>query len=211
MILKAVITGDLISSSIFKPEQRKTIQIHLKDVLEKIYAIDETKFFIFRGDSIQGIINNPKYALRDAIFIKAGLKSLQFDHGKRASNVDIRLSIGLGEISFYGGSIQESDGPAFHFSGRELENLKKSNRSLSLTSADDGENKKWQVILGLMEDVMTKWTISSAEIVYNLLLVNNEAAISEILKISQPAVNLRKKHAGWEAIKATIEYYEHSF
>ena len=92
-----------------------------------------------------------------------------------------------------------------------MENLKKSNRSLSLTSADDAENKKWQVILGLMEDVMTKWTISSAEIVYNLLLVNNEAAISEILKISQPAVNLRKKHAGWEAIKATIEYYEHSF
>lgn len=209
-MVKAVITGDLISSSNFDNEKRRQIQLKLNAVLDKIFELDETKFFVYRGDSIQGIVNDPAKALRNAILIKAALKSLQFEDGKRSSTVDIRIAIGIGEINFYGGNIQESDGTAFQYSGRELENLKKSSRSLSLIYEDNGKNKIWLVILSLMDEIMNKWTTSSAEIIYHLLLNKNETTISETLKISQPAVNLRKKHAGWDAIKEVLEYYENS-
>ena len=108
-------------------------------------------------------------------------------------------------------NILASDGPAFQFSGRTLDTMKKSGRELTLTTASNKTNSQWDVMLSLMEEVMNGWSIASAETVSLLLWDDNERHLSKILGISQPAVNLRKKHAGWDAIKKTIEYYEKQF
>jgi len=80
-----------------------------------------------------------------------------------------------------------------------------------LTTPDKQVNTEWDVILSLLEEVVEQWTIPSAEIIWRLLKGIDDKDIQFELDISQPAVSLRKKHAGWEAIRKAINYYEDKF
>ena len=102
----------------------------------------------------------------------------------------------------------ESDGTAFHHSGRTLDKMKENGKKLALTTTDYSLDQSWTVILALMDQITDKWTVSSAELIHELLDNEKEVGISEKLGISQPAVNQRKRYAGWDAIKAMLAHYE---
>ncbi|MFT6335901.1 MAG: hypothetical protein ACI86M_002871 [Saprospiraceae bacterium] len=206
-----VITGDMVNSSGFKSTYRGVIERHLIDFVNECSKHDGSQYSMFRGDSIQGLMNNCKLALRVAVYLKAKTNAIRLENGDRTPKVNIRLSIGIGEVDYLSDNVLSSDGPAFQFSGRTLDSMKRSGRELTLTTASNKTNRQWDVMLSLMEEVMNGWSIASAETVSLLLWDDNEKHLSKILGISQPAVNLRKKHAGWDAIKKTIEYYEKQF
>lgn len=217
--MKAVITGDIIGSSKLSSDHRVLLYETQKDLITELNDLGH-EFALYRGDSIQGVIERPSEALSIALRIKSKIKAIYPEKeekeqensrkkkpGRRPVS-DIRLSIGIGDIGFQADTVKESDGSAFRHSGHSLDEMKAQRRTLSLTTGDAPLDETWDVILALLDQLMEKWTYSSAELIYELLLGEKEVDISEKLSISQPAVNHRKRYASWDAIKAMLSLYD---
>ena len=206
---KAVITGDLIGSKNLGPELRSYVFENLNELIVQLTEEDNV-FSMYRGDSIQGLIARPDQALDIAMKIKTCVKRsslIPADRYPRKPKGDIRLSIGIGEVEYKRKNIEESDGSAFQYSGRRLDKMKEDKITMALTTEHSSLNTDWNVIFGLLDSIMFRWTISSAELVYELLNGKKEQEISEHLGISQPAVNQRKRHASWDAIKPMLSLF----
>ena len=218
--MKAIITGDIINSSRYNKEGRDDILLTLRKTIDKLEHRDQCDYSIFRGDSIQGLIYEPQNALRHALYIKSSLKALKIssiNESKsdlvkskriRSSEVDIRISIGIGEVNYMRDRLEESDGEAFRYSGQELDKMKSTGKGIILKTSFPVVDNEWRVILALMDAIIHKWSVSSAELVLGKLEGWSDAELSKKFKISRAAVSFRKKYAGWESIKNALEYYE---
>src|SRR5208283_255644 len=136
MQIYAVITGDFVGSSKFDTITRDHLFGSLKEIFKllettPIYGVDKP-FEISRGDYFQGIIL-PEFALEASLLILTQIRKYNPDlflTGKKRINrftpvADLRLSIGVGSISYSKDKISESDGMAFWNSGRPLDKMKK--------------------------------------------------------------------------------------
>ncbi|TDN89416.1 hypothetical protein DET49_106161 [Salegentibacter sp. 24] len=208
----AVITADLINSSnyteVFLDNILKDLNSEFKK-LQQDYAKGETDFKIYRGDSFQGIISSYKDSLKIALKLKSLINKVRLEKQKSSSTFgDVKLAIGIGSFDYKGDTIAESNGQAFQFSGRTLDEMKNGSRRIRLKTPLESLNSEFEASLFLLDVVMDKWSQASAEVVYYLLEGLKETEIAEILKISQSAVNQRKKACGWEAISVLLKRFE---
>jgi len=225
----AAITGDIIGSARLKPEQRDEVYSVLKKDFNALNELNQMQFpFEFlRGDSFQGVTSNISESLNLALqlkcifrknFTKNKIRGVQSKHRTSEperknwriyNNLDVRLSIGLGEIEYLKDDQSVSDGEAFKFSGRALEEMKSKGQKFLIISNSMELNRELEVELKLLDAIIDKWTPMSAEVVFHLLFDKTENEISEILKVSQSAINQRKKTAGWDAIEVLLKNYKH--
>jgi SatD family (SatD) len=194
----AVITGDIINSKKINP--KKWLK-PLKRELDKIGM--SPKFWeIFRGDSFQVIINKPENALQWAIKIKAVLKSIQ--------DIDVRMAIGIGDISYNAPKITESNGSAFVNSGEKFEMLRKQKQNLAVKSNRADFDKEMNLFLRLALIAMDNWTVNAAEIV-NTTLENPgklQEELGRIVGIKQNAISNRLKRAYYDEVMEVNEMYK---
>jgi hypothetical protein len=196
-----VITGDVINSSELSTPARKKLQRELGSFLkEALYVWPDLVMQQYRGDSIQAILTtNRLMALRIALTLQSQLM---------ASKFNIRLSIGIGEISFKGKNIITSDGSAFRASGPYLDALKKSGELISIAGADAGFSGEWQTHSASLNYIIQDWTPQQAEAV-NLQLQNyTQQRMARKLKITQPSVHQRLQGAGWPVIQKILQRFE---
>lgn len=209
----AILSGDLINSSDYEPATLKAVVKVLKkefSAIEKQYPNEVLTFSIYRGDSFQGVIENPRLALSIALQIKAAVSAVtnKKEVSKSAIPVaGIRISIGIGEAEYQKNALEESNGEAFQFSGRTLDVMKSEGMKMALTTANKDVNAEFKVQLKFLDATTDRWSIASAEVVYYLLKGFKEQEIAKELSRSQAAINLRKKAAGWEEIKLLLERY----
>jgi hypothetical protein len=187
----SVITGDIIKSTQFSnPEIWLT---PLKGALHKT-GIDKKYWEVFQGDSFQIEINDNENAFHIAIYIKACLKTVK--------GLDVRMAIGVGNKTFEGNNITESNGEAFQFSGDTLANLKKEKTNLKIVSRDLILNEELNLYFKLALVLMDNWTVISAETVK--VALENDGALqtdmAQIFGISQDAVSKRLKRAYFNEI-----------
>jgi len=210
----AVLTADLIDSSLYEENVLEQVLDTLKHEFEDItgeYNQDEVRLQIYRGDSFQGIIKSPENALKIALQIKTAINRIHFKEtvkNKAYSKIaDFKIAIGIGEQELEREAISESNGPAFQFSGRTLDEMKSEHRKTKLKTDSEEINDEFNTSLFLLDTITDKWSTASAEVVYYLLkgLKEREAAVA--INISQSAVNQRKKAAGWDAISVLLERY----
>ena len=204
--MKAVITGDLIDSTRYEPQELDTIL----DIINQEFVLFRSKhnvdFKIFRGDSFQGIVIDPTIALDLALALKTAINKIPIK--KENGLADFRIAIGIGTINLKRASILESNGEAFQFSGRTLDSMKGDYPRLQLKTANEDLNDEFNVHFGLLDSILSKWSISSAEVVYYLHKGYKEREIAEELSINQSAVNHRKKVAHWDAIALLLRRYK---
>ncbi|GAA4322992.1 hypothetical protein GCM10023115_51420 [Pontixanthobacter gangjinensis] len=210
----AVISADLLASSSYPKELLERVIQSLNrefNELEKLSAKD-TKFQIYRGDSFQGVVHAPEMALLFALRIKTAINRLHLkdrDTNKAFKReADLRMAIGIGTSDFTRDSVLESNGEAFQFSGRTLDELKNENRKLKLRTSNMAVNGEFNTSFFLFDTLSDKWSTASAEVIYYLLKGFKETEIADELGISQSAVNQRKKAAGWDAIEALLDRYQ---
>ena len=207
----AVITADLIESSAYKPEflERviETLQQQFVYFEEKL-AEKTTNFSIYRGDSLQGIINNPEKSLLCAILLKTALNKLESEANSSIIKADLKLAIGIGSFDLKRDEISESNGEAFQFSGRTLDEIKSGPRKLMLKTSNIDVNAEFDASLALFDFIADRWSIASAEVIFYLLQGLKEKEIAQIVGISQSAVNQRKKAAGWDPISVLLKRFE---
>lgn len=210
----SVISGDFINSSQYEANLLKTILKHLKaefTMIENQLSAEGVHFSIYRGDSFQGVLENPVKALSVALQIKAFVNKTVSKAAQTKSKTpiaDIRISIGIGEADYDKTSITESNGAAFHFSGRTLDKMKLEGSKMALTTANKEINAEFLVSFAFLDAITNRWSTASAEVVYYLLKGYTEQQIANEIGRSQAAINLRKKAAGWEEIQLLLKRYE---
>ncbi|WP_246041005.1 transcriptional regulator [Flavivirga rizhaonensis] len=189
--ITSVITGDIIKSRTqVTPETWIKV---LKDALSFL-STDKTYWEIYRGDSFQIEIKDVHSCFIAALYIKACIKSI---HG-----LDVRLAIGIGNKTYEGESVTESNGEAFIYSGETLETLKKEKQNLRIKTNSFEIDEALNLYFKLALISMDSWTVNLAEIV-KLSIEKPDALQSELgqlIGINQNAVSTRQKRAHLDEI-----------
>lgn len=198
MGMVAVITGDLIRSRKVSPD------LWLNKLKMQLKPLGKSPFFweIYGGDTFQLRIDDPLQALITAIKIKAGIKTVK--------SVDVRMAIGIGEISFDAKKVTESNGTAFVNSGEKFELLKREKQNLAIKSQWAEFDIEMNLYLRLGLFIMDKWTVNGAEMV-GLSIANpttSQEKLGKKLGIKQNAVSNRLKRTGFDAIMELNSLYQ---
>ncbi len=210
----AVLTADLIDSSFYKEEVLNQVLDTLTiefGIITKKYGQNLVRFNIYRGDSFQGIVQSPEDALLIALQIKAAINRIHLKKTKKSKTyskiADFKIAIGIGTQDLERKVLSESNGQAFQFSGRSLDEMKNENRKTRIKTPVEEINEEFNTSFFLLDTITDKWSTASAEVVYYLLRDLKEREIAAEINISQSAVNQRKKAAGWEAIAGLLNRY----
>lgn len=196
----SVITGDIIRSS--KQVDPNVWLSSLKDALGMLEP-KANKWEIYRGDSFQIEISNPKNSFINAVYLKACVKMTK--------GLDVRLAIGIGEKTYLGNNVSESNGEAFVFSGETLETLKKEKQNLRIKTTNTEIDEALNLYFKLALTFMDTWTVNSAEII-KLSIEHPDALQHELATIigtKQDAISKRQKRAGLEHILELDKMYRH--
>lgn len=182
----AILTGDIVGSSKLSPAQRKKLLSELISTSKEIRNIykDIIPFDvdIFRGDSWQLLVTEPKLALRVALLFRSTLK------GKMSiREFDSKIFIGVGTIdSLPGERVSLGNGDAFVLSGRGLESLKKYRMGIGYPSFD--KNDYLNLVVQLIDVFATNWTIKQSTSISGALKGWTQKKIAESLGLKQQTV-----------------------
>lgn len=194
--MEAIITGDIVNSEDYQASEWLEI---LKNYFSEL-GESPSDWEIYRGDEFQ--LRVPlENALEVAIHIKALLKSTK--------GLDVRMGIGIGEVTFVGVGVSESNGPAYRLSGRSFEALKENKINLTVATGDKFYDRTLNLMIKLALDFIDDWSPVSAEIVA-MALESPTASQQEIaarLHIRQSAVSQRQKRARLDLVQELLRYY----
>ena len=190
----AIITGDIINS-------RKVNSKLWQPRLKKLFAqniVDSKKWEIYRGDSFQ-IEVKVEEAIEWVVTIKALLRSIEF--------LNVRMSIGIGDKSYTGKKITESNGSAFIHSGESFDKLK--HETLNIKSPIVELDDYFNPILKLIGFVTDNWKPVTAETIFyaieNKLLRQKELA--EKLNKNSATISKALKRGGYDEISEALNLY----
>ena len=186
-----ILTGDIINSEKFKEDEWL---FHLQSFLKTI-GNSPSDWAIYRGDEFQIKIDDPSQAFLRALEIKAMMK--------KNKNLDVRISIGIGEADVMRENILESNGPVFLRSGRGLDELKKNKVTMSIHTGNEVMDSELNLYFKLaLFGIIDSWTVASAEMV-SIMLQNHGVPQEDISKktgIAQSAISQRLKRANFEVL-----------
>ncbi len=194
--MTSIITGDIIESQ--KVKTTDWID-NLKELLNH-FGKEQKDWEIYRGDSFQIEIKDPKEALWAAIRIKAFLKS-----GK----MDARMGIGIGNKPKSAIKISESTGDVFIYAGQVFDSLKKDKITMGIKSNNSTINDTLNLMLQLALTIMDNWPQQSAEYVFaaieNPMLTQKELGLK--LNIKQASVSRRSNRSHFDLIMKFESFY----
>jgi hypothetical protein len=191
-----ILTGDIINSR--KVPSKKWMD-DLKTIFQSI-GKSPNDWEIYRGDEFQLEIKTLEDALAVAFQIKAFFKSI---------NLDVRMSLGIGDKTYKARKITESNGSAFIRSGETFETLKKQKLNLAINSGNAYFDEDLNLMLKLTLSFMDNWLQQSAEFV--LIAIQNptlsQEEIGVKLGINQAAVSRRQKRSNYDLLLQVDNYF----
>ena len=192
----SIITGDIVNS------RKLSSNVWIDDfkALLATFGKTPTEWEIYRGDEFQLEVKSIQEALYVALQIKAYFKTLK---------LDVRMSIGIGDKTYQGKTISESNGTAFLRSGEVFQTLKKQKINLAVNTGNLEINTDLNLKLRLASTFMDSWLPQSAQFV-QVALQNatlSQEEIGQKLGINQAAVSRRRKRAQYDLLLETEEYF----
>lgn len=193
----AVITGDIVNSSVLDEAQKIFIQNGIEQFQHEGILL-RPRFY--RGDSFQ-LAAKPMVAL---------LLALKFRMEVRRKNeaADLRTSIGIGEVSSWNEDVLLADGPAFVLSGKNLDSLKNKNLNIIIVTGNKELDKELETYCYMADVLLKNLSSVQANMLYYRLNSLSQERVGEILQISQPSVSKTLKAANWKVIEKFLERYE---
>ena len=190
-----IITGDVGASAKMSARDREQLRAAFDFLAGG--SVGDYDYFV-RGDGFQLLLT--KDALRESLRIKSYLYGLLA--------VRVRISIGIGTISYHGKRVSDSDGEAFWFSGRTLEEMKANREWIKVTTAIENWNNEWLVHAATLDYLEQARTQNQSEALYWQIEGKTQQEIAGLLGISQPSVHSRLKGTGWPLIEKIMNRYE---
>jgi hypothetical protein len=214
MKVYAVITGDIKNFTKLAVNRRAELVVETELLMRNMVRTAKDAQ-MFRGDSYQLLVVDITRVLKQSIQLICWFKlnSDRFSLSGSKDNVDkrvhlgTRLSIGIGEIDYEGKNVLDSDGEAFHLSGRNFDLLKKE-EIIRLTTADEKSNEIFEILFMFINAIIRSWTPSQAETIFHLLdkKDNTQEQVAKKLKMTQPAVALSLRAARWKEVEKGLNY-----
>jgi hypothetical protein len=200
----AVLTGDVVSSSAIKAKRREKLLKTIEQSTQKAaLLLTDFRPEIFQGDSFQGYTTvDPKFALRTSLYIIMHMLSNEFG---------MRVSIGMGDISFETGHSATSDGTAFRHSGRNMEMLKKKDQLIAVGTDNEALQAEWEVHIATLNFLLKRCTSLQAAAFMEMLARKTQQEAADNLKVKQPAIQQRLQAAGWPVFQTIITRFELQF
>ena len=194
----AVLKGDIVASrKITNPEKWLT---PLKRLLAQ-WGNTPEQWELVWGDFFQLEIDSPETALHKALMIKALIKKINpSDDRKKSAAIDVRIAIGIGEKTYDGQRVSESNGPAFIHAGDKFDTLKNTTLGIKSPWPDfDDEINLYLTLAGLFMD---RWSVSAAELLSIVLAEQSitQQEIGALLEIKQSAVSGRWNRANGDEV-----------
>ena len=196
----AVITGDIINFTKLDNEKRQEL-ITATDKLLKLWVGKPTDAEIFRGDSYQLVMDNIGDAIKKSVQLICWFKKYSETNIKLSS----RISVGIGKIAYRGKSVLDSDGEAFHQSGRYFDKMN-AGEVLVIKTTNQEINQQVAIILSFINLFINQWNAKQAEVIYLACEGYTQTRTAEALNIQQGAVNNRLKVAKWKEVEKGIDY-----
>jgi hypothetical protein len=193
----AALTCDIIDSSLLSADE-------IKDYQQKIESFGDKRILIlpqfYRGDSFQLAVK-PAAALEIAVRIRIEMKRF---HEKN----DVRISVGVGQVSTLNENVLFSAGSAFEISGKNLDQLKSRKLNLLIQTEDPLLNDELETYCYFADAIINGFTKIQSNIIYYKLQGLDQSGIANILEISQPAVSKSLKTANWQTIERFMKRYK---
>lgn len=215
MKIHAVVTGDIKNFTKLSGERRSKLIVETELLLQTMVKKGQDAQ-IFRGDSYQFITEDVSQVIKRCIQLICWFKlnsarlpgeGKQTDNLTYRENLGTRLSIGIGVIAYEGNTVLDSDGEAFHLSGRNFDLLSK-DETIRLTTFDEKKNEFFLILLMFMNSIIRHWTPSQAETIFHLLATdhNTQEKVAQKLNMTQPAIAYSLRAARWKEIEKGIDY-----
>lgn len=167
---------------------------------------------VVRGDTIECCISQAQYSFRFALLAKCWMKNWAEAHGGSSDmrRLGLRCSIGIGTMRIVDREEDLLDGDAIYIAGRNLDSI--AGRNIPIAFGMKSSYADVEVLIDnnlvLLDTLLYGLTARQSDVLYYKMMGYPEREIARMLRISQAAVNLRARNAGWQQIKATLKVLE---
>ncbi|WP_423127449.1 hypothetical protein [Gaoshiqia sp. Z1-71] len=205
----AVISADVINSSKFEEKSfLDTIQV-LEEPSENYLVHRGEAMLTSRGDSFQVMIEDVNSAFLKAIYLKSYFKKKEIGLkiGNSQKALDARISLAVGQATAIPEKIGKSFEEPFVLSGRALDKMKAKKQTLIITTNNEEYNNELELACLFLDDILERWTIAQAEVIYYLVQGYKQTEIAQKLNLTQPSVSNRIQLARWSLIEKMNERF----
>lgn len=162
--LKGVITADIVGSTKIPIEKRDLLPKIIKNLSDELQVLSPFRLEMYRGDSFQIIIDRYEKTLLIATLLRLGLKK---ESASTETSLDVRISVGIGEVEYENQSVGLSDGEAFILSGRSFEKIGK--RRLIAQTSNQIINDELAVHTFVIDELLAELSVRQSEVLYEWL------------------------------------------
>lgn len=199
MSLRAVITGDIVGSTLLSKAEFKKLMKEFDVILTGM------QYEFFRGDSFQVYLKTPEDALAIVLQMRAAATRISPDD----FSCDIKASIGLGEVKSVVKNLHSATEEAFILSGRALDKIKPPQRLvISCSEKNEVLQLALQVSADYVDYIFRHLTMKQAAVLYELLQKRTQTEAARRLKKSQATVNKHAQAAGWPELEKLLANYK---
>ncbi len=206
----AVATGELAPGSRVSDAQFSKIPDLIRASFQAVNRLvpkeGKLKYEIIRMDEFLTMSESPEHSMRSLMMLFSAFRFLSYK--ELSERLDLRICEGIGPVEYAQNHLRESDGTAFRSSSNGMAMLKR-NQRLSIITPDKALNAEFALSCNFMDILIHDWSDEQAEAMFLNLTGKNQMEISQLLGISQPAVNRRLKAAHCETINKFIKRFEY--
>jgi hypothetical protein len=205
----AVVAGELAPGSRVSNEQLSKIpdliRASFQTVNRLVKGSGKLSYEIIRMDEFLGLSESPIDCLRSVIMLFSAFRFLSYK--ELNERLDLKISVGIGPVEFAQDHLRESDGTAFRAATEGNRKMKR-NQRIQILTPYQALNSELDLSCSFMDILIHDWSDEQAEAMFLNLTGRNQIEISQMLNISQPAVNRRLKAAHFDTIQKFINRYE---
>lgn len=205
----AVIAGELTPGTRVSDAQFSKIPDLIRASFQALNRLvpDESKlkYEIIRMDEFLALSESPADSMRSAIMLLCAFRFLSYK--ELSERLELRICHGIGPVEYAQDHLRESDGTAFRKASDGIGKMKR-NQRISITSPKKTLNEEFALSCSFMDILIRSWSDEQAEALFLNLTGKNQMEISQMLGISQPAVNRRLKAGHSETVRKFIDRFE---
>ena len=207
-----MIAGELAPGSRVSDEQFSKIPDLIRASFQAVNRLvpeeGKLKYEIIRMDEFLALSESPVNSMRSVIMLFSAFRFLSFK--ELDTRLELKLCEGIGPVEYAQDYLRESDGTAFRKASEGIRKMKR-NQRISVATPLKNLNEELALSCIFMDILIHGWSDEQAEAIFLNLTGKNQTEISELLGISQPAVNRRLKAGHSDTVNKFIQRFEYLF
>jgi hypothetical protein len=199
--LHAVLTGDIVNSTLMDPASGKGLQKALNG------ALSDYLHEFYRGDSFQVYMKDAEGALRLALLCRALAISVTAAEDELAV-FDIRISVGIGHVLLPVRTTGTAKGEAFILSGRKFDDIQQTGRRLSIAVGQAIPDIALQAMADHLDAIYSGMTAKQAEVI--VLMLKGFSQVEAVIHLgkSKSTISQLATAARWAEVERIMEQFE---